>query len=154
MADEPEFFIDRSLGRRAVPDALRACGLVVHTMADVYGEQIGQGLKDETWLHDVGQRGWVVLMKDDAIRRRPLERDALITGGIRAFCLANAQLRGEEQARRFFENRGRILRHAQQPGRTSMASTKVGSRASGRADALATVSVVRARRAIGQAGPR
>jgi hypothetical protein len=39
MADEPEFFIDRSLGRRAVPDALRACGLVVHTMADVYGEQ-------------------------------------------------------------------------------------------------------------------
>ena len=88
MADQPEFFIDRSLGRKAVAEALQACGLVVHTMASVYGEQIGQGLTDETWLREV-------LMKDDAIRRRPLERDALIAGGVRAFCLANAQLRGE-----------------------------------------------------------
>src|ERR1700749_754619 len=98
--DAPEFFIDRSLGRRIVPDALRAAGGTVHTMADVYGEQIGQRLLDETWLLDVGQRGWVVLMKDDAIRRRPAERDALIAGGVRAFCLTNAHLRGEEQARR------------------------------------------------------
>jgi hypothetical protein len=116
MADRPEFFIDRSIGRRAVADALQACGLVVHTMASVYGEQIGQGLTDEIWLRDVGERGWVVLMKDDAIRRRPLERDALIAGGVRAFCLANAQLRGEEMARRFVENRHRILRQARQPG--------------------------------------
>jgi hypothetical protein len=116
MADQPEFFIDRSLGRKAVAEALQACGLVVHTMASVYGEQIGQGLMDETWLREVGQRGWVVLMKDDAIRRRPLERDALIAGGVRAFCLANAQLRGEEMARRFVGNRFRIIRQAQQPG--------------------------------------
>jgi hypothetical protein len=113
MADpSPEFFIDRSLGRLAVPNALRAHGLVVHTMAEVYGERVGQGLKDETWLRDVGERGWVVLMKDDAIRRRPSERDALIAGGVRAFCLTNAQLTGAEQGRRFVENRHRILRQA------------------------------------------
>jgi hypothetical protein len=70
MDESPEFFIDRSLGRVVVPAALRAAGLVVHTMADVYGERIGQGLKDDTWLRDVGKHGWVVLMKDDAIRRR------------------------------------------------------------------------------------
>jgi hypothetical protein len=116
MAEQPEFFIDRSLGRRVVPDALRECGLVVHTMASVYGEQTGQGLRDDTWLRDVGQRGWIVLMKDDAIRRRPAERDALTEEGVRAFCLTNAQLRGEEQARRFVENRHRILRQARQPG--------------------------------------
>jgi hypothetical protein len=116
MADDPEFFIDRSLGRKAVPEALRACGLVVHTMASVYGEKVGQGLHDETWLRDVGQRDWVVLMKDDAIRRRPAEREALVEGGVRAFCLTNAQLRGEEQARRLVENRHRILRRARQPG--------------------------------------
>ncbi len=116
MPESPEFFIDRSLGRRVVPQALRASGLVVHTMADVYGERVGQGLRDEVWLRDVGERGWVVLMKDDAIRRRPAERDALIAGGVRAFCLTNAQLRGEEQARRLVENRHRILRQAAQPG--------------------------------------
>jgi hypothetical protein len=116
MDPTPEFFIDRSLGRVIVPAALRAVGLVVHTMADVYGERVGQELKDETWLRDVGEYGWVVLMKDDAIRRRPAERDALTAGGVRAFCLTNAQLRGEEQARRLVENRHRILRQARHPG--------------------------------------
>ena len=116
MVEQPEFFIDRSLGRFTVPQALRACGLVVHTMAEVYGEQVGQGLQDETWLRDVGERGWVVLMKDDAIRRRPAEREALIESGVRAFCLTNAQLRGEEQARRCVENRHRILRQLTHPG--------------------------------------
>lgn len=116
MAEQPEFFIDRSLGRRIVPEALRACELAVHTMADVYGERVGQGLKDETWLRDVGERGWVVLMKDDAIRRRPAEREALIASGVRVFCLTNAQLRGEEQARRLVQNRHRMLRQAMRPG--------------------------------------
>jgi hypothetical protein len=116
MVEQPEFFIDRSLGRFTVPEALRACGLVVHTMAEVYGERVGQGLQDERWLRDAGERGWVVLMKDDAIRRRPAEREALIASGVRAFCLTNAQLRGDEQARRFVENRHRILRQATQSG--------------------------------------
>jgi hypothetical protein len=113
---DPEFFIDRSLGRRIVPDALRAAGLTVHTMAEVYGEQVGQQLLDQTWLLDVGQRGWVVLMKDDAIRRRPAEREALIASGVRAFCLTNAQLRGDEQARRLVANLDGILRQAANPG--------------------------------------
>lgn len=114
--DAPEFFIDRSLGRHIVPNALRNAGVTVHTMADVYGERIGQGLRDETWHVDAGRRGWVVLMKDDAIRRRPAERAALIAGGVRAFCLANAQLRGDEQARRFVASLDRILRQATSPG--------------------------------------
>lgn len=53
----PEFFIDRSLGRHAVPAALREAGVTVHTMADVYGERVGQGLDDEEWLRDAGRRG-------------------------------------------------------------------------------------------------
>jgi hypothetical protein len=43
VADDPEFFTDRSLGRKAVPDALRASGLVVHTMASVYKLQLRRG---------------------------------------------------------------------------------------------------------------
>lgn len=42
-------------------------------MADVYDERIGQGLADEEWLHDAGDRGWVVLMEDAKIRYRPAE---------------------------------------------------------------------------------
>ena len=85
-------------------------------MAEVYGEMAGQRLKDEVWLEDVGRRGWVVLMKDDAIRRRPAEREALIASAVRAFCLTNAQLRGAEQAERLVRNRHRILAQARHPG--------------------------------------
>ncbi|HEY1273537.1 MAG TPA: hypothetical protein VGF25_01430 [Thermoleophilaceae bacterium] len=112
----PEFFIDRSLGRKHLPSALRALGLTVHTMSSVYGEERAQRLDDETWLGDAGRRGWVVLMKDDAIRRRPAERDALMRAGIRAFCLTNAQLRAAQQTARFVDNINRILRQARRPG--------------------------------------
>jgi hypothetical protein len=43
----PEFFIDRSLGRKHLANALAEQGLIVHTMASVYGEDVAQGLADE-----------------------------------------------------------------------------------------------------------
>lgn len=79
-------------------------------MADVYGERIGQELKDEEWLQDVGERGWVVLMKDARIRRRPAELDVLAAHRVRAFCLTNANLRGADQAQRLVDNLDRIHR--------------------------------------------
>lgn len=112
----PEFFIDRSLGKKHLPEALRARGVVVHTLASVYGEQVGQRLDDKIWLRDAGANGWIVLMKDDAIRRRPAERDALIQAGVRAFCLTNAQLRQEEQTIRFTSNLNRIIQQARKSG--------------------------------------
>ena len=113
--DEPEFFIDRSLGK-SIADGLRAVGLIVHTMASIYGEEKAQQLADEVWLRDAGKKGWIVLTKDDAIRRRPAEREALIDAGVRVFCLTTAQLRGGEQLSRFAENRHRIIQRARQPG--------------------------------------
>lgn len=112
----PEFFIDRSLGRRIVPAALRERGVKVHTMAEVYGERIGQGLDDETWLADAGRADWVVLMKDDRIRYRPAELDALVEHGVRAFCLTNANLRGEEQAARIVASLQAIADASSEPG--------------------------------------
>lgn len=84
----PEFFVDRSLGKSIV-EGLRAAGLTVHSMADVYGEKRSQRLDDEIWLRDAGKNDWIVLTKDDAIRRRPAERDALTEAGARVFCLTS-----------------------------------------------------------------
>jgi uncharacterized protein with PIN domain len=111
----PEFFVDRSLGKSIV-EALRVTGLTVHSMADVYGEERAQRLRDEVWLRDAGRKDWIVLTKDDAIRRRPAERDALTDAAVKAFCLTTAQLRGAEQIERFVHNRHRILRQARKPG--------------------------------------
>jgi PIN like domain len=85
-------------------------------MASVYGEREARRMTDERWLADAGANDWVVLMKDEAIRRRPAERDALIAAQVRAFCLTNANLRANEQTARFVNNIDRILRRAEQPG--------------------------------------
>jgi aryl-alcohol dehydrogenase-like predicted oxidoreductase len=115
-AENPlEFFVDRSLGKSIV-EALRAEGLTVYSMAEVYGEEVAQRLADEVWLRDAGENDWVVLTKDDAIRRRPAERDALMEAAVRAFCLTTARLRGSEQVERFVLNRHRILQQARKPG--------------------------------------
>ena len=81
--DDLEFFIDRSLGR-SIATGLRDAGLMVHTTADVYGEDEAQRLPD-VWLRDAGRNGWVILTKDDAIRRRPAERDVLVGASARVF---------------------------------------------------------------------
>lgn len=56
----PEFFIDRSLGRKHLANALTEQGLIVHTMASVYGEDVAQSLPDEQWLTDAGAKDWIV----------------------------------------------------------------------------------------------
>jgi hypothetical protein len=115
-AEKPaEFFVDRSLGKSIV-EALQAHGLIVRSMAEVYGEAEAQRLADEVWLRDAGKHDWIVLTKDDAIRRRPAERDALMEAAVRAFCLTTARLRGAEQIERFVLNRHRILQQARNPG--------------------------------------
>ena len=111
----PEIFVDRSLGKSIV-EGLRTVGLTVHSMADVYGEKRAQLLADEVWLRDAGKNDWIVLTKDDAIRRRPAERDALIEAAVRVFCLTNRNMRGAEQTERFVLNRHRILRQACKSG--------------------------------------
>lgn len=112
----PEFFVDRSLGRYEVPEALRAAGLVVHTMADIYGEDWGQRLDDEVWLADIADAGMVALFKDDAIRRRPAQIAAVEAGSLRCFCLTNAGLKGAIQVEWFLTNLSRIRRAAHKPG--------------------------------------
>lgn len=112
---DPEFLVDRSLGKSIV-EGLRAAGLTVHSLADIYGEKRAQRLVDEIWLRDAGENDWVVLTKDDAIRRRPAERDALTGAAVRVFCLTNRNLRGSEQTERFVSNRHRIIRQSRKPG--------------------------------------
>jgi hypothetical protein len=68
-----ELFTDRNLGRQ-FPDRLTAAGLVVHRHDDYFA----QDCSDETWLTEIGQRGWVAITRDQRIRYKPNERQAVI----------------------------------------------------------------------------
>lgn len=114
--EQPEFLVDRSLGRRQLPNALRGLGFVVHTLADVYGERRAQEIADRQWIERAGRENWVVLTKDDRIRYRRVERDAFVAVNLRVFCLTTAKLRGEEQTARFVNNINRIVQRSRKPG--------------------------------------
>ncbi len=104
--EPPEFLIDRSLSQVSLPAALRDVGLTVRTLAEVYGEVRAQAVEDTEWIFLAAEMGWVVLCKDDHIRRRPAERQSLLDGNVRVFCLTNAGVR----------NRFRIIQAARKPG--------------------------------------
>lgn len=91
-ADDLVFFIDRSLGGRLVAQALRDAGARV----EIHDAHFPQNTPDVDWLAEVGRRGWVVLSKDERIRRNPLERAALEQAGVRAFFLTRQGLTGPE----------------------------------------------------------
>jgi hypothetical protein len=53
---------------------------------------------DETWLEDVGAKGYIVLTKDKQIRLNVAERGALVRANVRAFFLTSGNLTGAEMA--------------------------------------------------------
>ena len=73
------FFVDRSLGGKLVPEALRAAGRSVA----VHDELFASDTPDTTWIPEVSQRRWVILTKDENIARNPLELEALLYAGAR-----------------------------------------------------------------------
>lgn len=95
--EAPVFFLDRSLGKFIVAEALRGAGAEVR----VHDDHFPPGALDETWLAEVGEKGWVVLTQDRKIRYRQIELDALRRARVAAFVFTGANLRGEEVAQVF-----------------------------------------------------
>jgi hypothetical protein len=88
------FFIDRSLGIEPIRTELIKAGLSVQ----IHDEYFPRDEEDRVWLRDVGERGWVVLTKDQRLRYRPLEKAALKASKARVFVLTAGNLRGIEIA--------------------------------------------------------
>ncbi|OQW32880.1 MAG: hypothetical protein A4E19_05880 [Nitrospira sp. SG-bin1] len=104
--EPPIFFLDRSLGKKRVATALRQAGATLH----IHDDHFPPDAKDEAWLAEVGQRGWIVLTKDHRIRYRQVERLTLMKAGVAAFILTSGDLQGEEMARIFVKALPRITR--------------------------------------------
>jgi hypothetical protein len=88
------FFIDRSLGRKKVPEALRAAGVEIR----VHDELFPQGTEDVVWLREAAVNGWIVITRDDRIRYNQLEKQAVIAARLRFFSITSSSLTGQEAA--------------------------------------------------------
>ena len=99
---DPVFFVERSLGKRVIADALRAAGLQVEVHDEsLQGPKFRHDSPDTEWLPEVGRKEWVLLSKDKVIRTRGAERRALLDAGVAAFFLTSGNLQGPEMADAF-----------------------------------------------------
>lgn len=114
------FYVDECLGKH-VPAALIAAGHDIRPWYDHF-----PGLADIEWLPAIGDRGWVLLTKDKDIRRRPLEVEAILNAGVRAFVLTATELRKEEQAEIFLRAMRKIVRICRQRGPFIYNITRMG----------------------------
>jgi hypothetical protein len=101
------FFIDRSLGKRVIPDRLRETGLTV----EVHDDHFAQNAPDEEWLTEVGKRGWYVITRDDRIRYRRLEAEAVRNARVGMFVVVSKNLTGPQAADAIVKAVNRIRRY-------------------------------------------
>jgi hypothetical protein len=107
------FFIDRSLGKHVVASELRKAGATV----EIHDDHFAPETPDIDWLRAVGEWEWIVLSKDEAIRRNRHERDALHAASVKAFFLTQQGLTGAEMGAIFVRALpGMVSRAARQKG--------------------------------------
>lgn len=102
--ERPTLFLDRSLGRIVVAEALRREGARV----EIHGDHFEHDSPDEEWLTQVADRGWTVLTKDVRIRYRPNELAAIRSSRAIVVMLGAASLTGEQMAAIFVRALKRI----------------------------------------------
>jgi hypothetical protein len=112
----PFVFVDRSLGRIEVPRLLRAGGIELVTLAEHYGRPADETVDDPTWITEASANDWVLFMKDARIRRRPAEKQAIVEGRARCFCLSDGNLPFAAMAERYLRNWSAIVEASQETG--------------------------------------
>ncbi len=100
------YFVDRSLGRGIVVEALRAAKQTVYA----HDDHFPQNTPDAEWLVEVGRLGWVVLTKDKNIRSNHLEQAALVQANVACFMLSRADLTAPVVGKIFVDSLPQIQR--------------------------------------------
>lgn len=112
----PDLFLDRSLGRKQVPQLLRDAGLRLTTLAEHYGVPADENVSDVEWLELAGRNGWAVLLKDARIRSRTVERETLQRFKVRCFCITRQDLTAAQMAQRYLDHLDAITNACVDPG--------------------------------------
>ena len=106
---KPLLFIDRCAWSRKLGDALLQAGIpfVAHH------EKFAPACPDPDWMRVAGQNGWLVITRDQAIRRKPNELKAFRNAGLIMFALASGNASAEDTARLVVELYPKLLRKAE-----------------------------------------
>ena len=100
------YFIDRSLGKHLIADALRAAGARV----EVHDDHLEQDAPDEAWIALVGRQKWIAVTKDKNVRFRTAEIEAIKRHGARALVQRAKNATGSDMAGILVNARPRLER--------------------------------------------
>ncbi|MGH6610968.1 MAG: hypothetical protein ACRECQ_12010 [Burkholderiaceae bacterium] len=105
----PLLFIDRNAWSHALGEALRLASIefIAHH------QHFAPDAADVEWLATAGRERWIVLTRDQNIRRRPLELAAVRTHRVVMFVLSRGNLSAQESAQIVVSAYNRIVRAAQ-----------------------------------------
>ena len=92
-------------------DILRAADLKV----EVHDDHFAQDAPDSEWLAAAGKNNWIVITRDERIRYRAAEKQAIRRAKVRAFVLAaQGDLRAEMLAQNFLKAVRKVRRIVEQ----------------------------------------
>ena len=86
------FYLDESIFSHLLADALLAQGVQIRRP----GVDVPYGTPDEEWLKLAGRQRWIVLMRDQRVRHRANEIQALRAAKVGAFILTAGQASAQE----------------------------------------------------------
>jgi hypothetical protein len=86
------FFLDHQIGRYQVARILRAAGAKV----EVHLDHFAGDMPDVDWIPRVAARHWVLITKDQHIRRNPLEVAAYRASKLRGFVATGKDMSADE----------------------------------------------------------
>jgi PIN like domain len=85
------FLLDRCLGTIAVPAILKPA-LATGEELILLDDHFPPNTLDANWIPVVGSKGWVIITKDSAMRRNPLEINALLAAQTAVFFFSNCRV--------------------------------------------------------------
>ncbi len=108
--DAPRLFLDRDIWSHVLDDALKNAGIdyVAHR------ERFLPETPDSELLAEAGKQGWIVLTRDQRIRYRPNELNAVIAARVVLFVLTQGNLSAAETARIVVGAYPRIIKKARE----------------------------------------
>lgn len=104
----PRLFIDRDAWSHVLDAELRAAGIPFVAHRDLFRPDA----PDAEWIAEVGRQRWVVITRDQNIRRRPNELRAVRAAGLHLFALTSGNLSAAETARVIIKAWRSIQQHA------------------------------------------
>lgn len=97
-SDKPVFFIDWCLGKTVARALIEAGAQIEH-----HNDHFDQNAPDIEWLSVVGENGWIVLTKDQAIGRNKQELRAIAKSNVKVFSLVSGSLTSQQMAELFVQ---------------------------------------------------